>query len=231
MDKIQIIEKLFSYILIYSFLLIPIGLFWGKSVKSVLFYGIAVYGILFFLYLNFYYDLPKSFRKIQQAVYTILEYSFFTWIILYNLRSEKIKKSIKVLSLFFYTFLVAYFIISKSQRMDSIPIGVETILIFLYSFIYFQQFLKYNISKNIYEYPSFWLVAGLILYLGSSFFFNILANHVTSEQIENYWHFTYIPEILKNLLFTMVLLGFPSYNNEYNSKQFKSNDIPNLDMI
>ncbi len=115
--------------------------------------------------------------------------------------------------------------------MDSIPIGVETILILLYSFYFFQQFLRSNIAKNVYEYPSFWLVVGLLVYLGCNFFFNLLFNHVSSEQIENFWHYTYIPEIVKNVLFSLVILGYPSYSNENNSVPYKSHDIPNLDMI
>jgi len=128
-------------------------------------------------------------------------------------------------------FHISYFLYSKPQKIDSVPIGVETILIFLFSFFYFQQFLKYNISKNIYEYPSFWLIVGIIIYLGSGFFFNILANNVTDQQFENYWHLTYIPEILKNLLFAMVLLGYPSYINEQPNSKLKKSDIPNLDII
>lgn len=231
MDKIQIIEELFTYILVYSYLLIPLGFLLSRSKKYSLFIILASYGLVFFFYLNFYYDIPKNYRKIQQTVYTLLEYSVFAAIIWYNLKNVILRKTIFSFSILFLIFQVTYFFVSKLQKIDSVPIGVETILIFLFSFFYFQQFLKYNISKNIYEYPSFWLIVGILIYLGSAFFFNILANDVTDQQFDNYWHLTYIPEILKNLLFAMVLLGYPSYINEQPNSKLKKSDIPNLDII
>lgn len=135
------------------------------------------------------------------------------------------------MSILFLVFLIVYNLVTKPQGMDSIPIGIETILIISYSFFYFQQFLKSSVTKNVYEFPSFWLVVGLLIYLGCNFFFNILANHVTQDQIDSYWHFTYIPEIIKNIIFSMVILGFPSYNNEEQESKKNKIDIPNLDMI
>lgn len=231
MEKIQNIEKLFTYILVYSYLLVPIAFLLSKSKKYSLFIILSFYGIIFFFYLNFYYDIPKSYRKIQQAVYTFMEYSVFATIIWYSLKNLTLRKTISIFSLLFLVFHLTYFFISKHQKIDSVPIGVETILIFVFSFFYFQQFLKYNVSKNIYEYPSFWLVVGILIYLGSAFFFNILANDVTEQQFDNYWHFTYIPEILKNILFAMVVLGYPSYSNELPNSKIKKTEIPNLDII
>ncbi len=231
MDKIQIIEKLFTYILVYSYLVIPFSFLLSRSKKYSLFIILASYGLVFFFYLNFYYDIPKNYRKIQQTVYTLLEYSVFAAIIWYNLKNVILRKIIFSFSVLFLVFQITYYFVSKLQKIDSVPIGVETILIFVFSFFYFQQFLKYNTSKNIYEYPSFWLVVGILIYLGSAFFFNILANDVTEQQFDNYWHFTFIPEILKNILFAMVVLGYPSYLNELPNSKNKKTEIPNLDII
>lgn len=230
MDKIQIIEKLFKYILVYSFLLLPIALIFSRYKKNRLFAVLAVYGIVFFAFLTFYYDIPKSYRKLQQAVYTALEFSVFSFIIWHSVENKRIKNIIRSFSLAFIAFQIFYFIISKPQRyIDSVPIAVETILLFVFAFLYFQQYFKYNLSLNIYEYASFWLVVGILIYLGSSFFFNILANHVTDEQMDSYWHFTYIPEILKNILYAFVIAGLPF--KQIGAAKTKKLDIPNLDMI
>lgn len=198
-----------------------------------MFISLALYGLIFFFFITFYLDIPKIFKPLKQPLYTYLEYCFLSGIIYYHLHEKKIKSIIKLISLFFFVFLVLYNIFTKMQRMDSVPIGIETILIIVFSFFFFQQFLKANISRNVYEYPSFWLVAGLLIYLGCNFFFNILFNHISNEQIESFWHYTYLPEIIKNILFAMVLLGFPSYDNELDSpiNKLRKNDIPNLDMI
>lgn len=230
MDKIQIIEKLFKYILVYSFLLLPIALLFSRYKKNRLFTVLAVYGVVFFAFLTFYYDLPKSYRKLQQSTYTALEFSVFAFIIWHSVENKRIKNIIRTFSLLFIAFQVIYYFISKPERyIDSVPIAVETILLFVFAFLYFQQYFKYNLSLNIYEYASFWLVVGILIYLGSSFFFNILANHVTDEQMDSYWHFTYIPEILKNILYSLVIVGLPF--KQIGSAKTKKLDVPNLDMI
>lgn len=70
----------------------------------------------------------------------------------------------------------------------------------------------------------------IIIYLAAGFFFNILANEVTQDQIKEYWHYTFIPEILKNLVFALVISGLLFKPSEI-STQIKKPDIPNLDMI
>lgn len=209
----------------------PLALLINYKKRNKLFLLIAFYGVLFFFFLHFWRDFPHFFKRYRAVTYTLLEYSFFAGIILYHIKNIKIRKIILLFSLIFLLFQIFYFSNSKPQMIDSIPIGVESIFIFLFSFFYFQQYLKYNISRYVYEYPSFWLTIGILIYLGSSFFFNILANHVTEDQFNNYWHLTYIPEIIKNIIFAMVILGIPSYANEEPELKRNSIDIPNLDMI
>ena len=201
-----------------------------KSKKEPFIILLVLYGVIFFLFLHYYYSLPKSFRKFQQAIYTLLEFCFFSYIIWYSIRNKKLQRVVSISTILFICFHVSYFVISKPQKLDSIPIGVETIIILFLAFLYFQQFFKYNLNNNIYEYPSFWLVVGIIIYLGSSFFFNMLVNHISQEQFEKYWHYTYIPEILKNILFGFVIWGVFFKNIVMkDSKQVK--EVPYLDMI
>lgn len=230
MEKSKVIEKLFSYFLESSYLLLPVVFLLGKSRKNSQALIIGIYGIIVFFFLHFYYDLPKSFRKTQQAFFTATEFSVFTYIIWYNSQSAKLKNTILRIAAFFYLFLIFYFLISKPQKVDSIPVGIEAILIFIFSTMLFSHFLKYNLKSNIYEYSSFWLVVAIIIYLAAGFFFNILANEVTQDQIKEYWHYTFIPEILKNLVFALVISGLLFKPSEI-STQIKKPDIPNLDMI
>jgi len=191
---------------------------------------LVLYGLIFFLFLHNYYNLPRSLRKIQQAFYTLLEFSFFSYIIWNSIQNKRLRKIIIYSSIVFFCFHIIYFFVSKPQKLDSIPIGIETIIIFFLTFLYFQQFFKFNLDNNIYEYPSFWLIVGIIIYLGSSFFFNILANHISQEQSDKYWHYTYIPEILKNIFFGFVIWGV-FFKNVENKKSPALSEIPNLDMI
>lgn len=225
MVKIQIIEKLFSYLLEYSYLLLPVSFFFSRRKKNHLIISLLIYGVVFYLFLHFYYDFPKSLRKLQQSIYTFLEYSFFTYIFWINIRHAKLRKLILVFSFLFLGFEIVYFILSETQRIDSVPVGIETILLLVYTFIFFQQYFYENRTTYIYNDPNFWIVVGILIYLGSSFFFNILANQVSKK----YWHFTYIPEIFKNILFSLSIIKYKDKSID-NSKT-KSYDVPYLDMI
>lgn len=229
MDKIQIIEKLFTFILVHSYLLLPILFIFSKSKKSQAIIILALYGLIFYFLLQYFYDIPIKYRKIQQASYTFLEYSVFTYLFWYSIQNQKIRKFIVLSYFLFFAFHLCYYLFATIQKMDSVPIAVETIFMFIYAFLFFRQFFKFNLNLNIYEYSSFWLVVGILLYLGTSFFLNILYNHLTKEQIEQFWHYSYIPEIVKNILFALVILGKPF--KTINPVKVKPVEIPNLDMI
>ena len=234
MDKIQIIEKLFQYLLIYSYLLIPVlfivGLFSGRKKTGWIKPGLALYGILFFFFLHYFYSIPLTYRYLQLQAYTFLEFSFFAFFFWHSLISKLAKKIIVIFTILFLVFQVAYYFYSLSAkyRVDSIPIGIETLFIFYFSLLYFVQFFKHTFSSNLYEYASFWLVVGIIVYLGFSFFFNILANFLTKEEFNAYWKYTYFPEMLKNVLFALIAGGI-IYKKK--KKIFKPNEIPKFDMI
>lgn len=60
----------------------------------------------------------------------------------------------------------------------------------------------------IYTQYSFWIVLGMILYLSGSFFIYIYASHLPDVQVGQYWVFTNIFGILKNIFFMLgIFLG------------------------
>lgn len=77
----------------------------------------------------------------------------------------------------------------------------------------------------MYNNPGFWIAVGILIYLGGSFFFYILTNHIPREQIYKYKLLTYIAEIIKNILFAVALLMYLRKRPE-NDKKVK---VPNLD--
>jgi hypothetical protein len=105
--------------------------------------------------------------------------------------------------------------------LDSIPVGVETILIFLYIFYFlYQEFKKENqlLIKN----SMFWISMGIFFYLAGSFFFNILANHMSKAEIDEYWYYTYLFDIVKNILIAIGLFVYKQKN--------RTEPLPFLDM-
>jgi hypothetical protein len=197
-------EKLFYSILTYSFLLIPLFLLVRKCKLSGIIVVLFIYGITFFLLNNYYYDFPKKYRQLIQAVYTFLEYLTFSFIIWEGLKNKFFRKLIAVLCVLFLIFIICFNLLSGVNRIDSIPVGVESILIFIYSFFYFRQFFT-SPGLISFKSPGFLIIVGILIYLGGTFFFNIFANYLSVSEMHQYWWLTYIPEIIKNILFTVAI--------------------------
>ena len=206
--------------------------------------AIAVYGILFFSLLTFwdYWEtsIPRSLKKLYQSSYTLLEYSFFAFFLLSNIKPQKIlsirfgkstkvfsfRSIIYVLSFLFIAFQIFYFFYAKSRRLDTFPVGIETILLFIYIFYFFYQYFKNTQNQYIYNEPCFWVSVGIMIYMGGSFFFNILGEDISKAEIEKYWFLTYIAETLKNILFVVALFMFKRKPVENSTPK----SIPYLDL-
>lgn len=229
MEKSKSIEKLFSHIVTYTYLILPLFfIILRKRTKASLI--LAVYGLVFFLLLFFYHDIPKEYRTYYQALYTLLEYFFFVSIFYLNIDDKKLRKLILILSACFVVFLIAFNLFSaEKKRVDSIPIGVESILIFIYIFFFFLKKLNKPEAGFIYSHYCFWISVGLLIYLGGSFFINISANVITPEEFDKYWYLNYIADTIKTLLFAFSFLFIPK--KSLNERNEKSTSVPYLDMI
>jgi len=190
----------------------------------------AVYGVIFWFLLFIYYDLPKDFRKLAYpTLYTSLEYLFFASFFYFNIKSRHFKAFIIILSGLFITFQLFYVFTFAKSRVDSIPIGIESILIFIFICLFFLETLKTPTRDYVYNNHCFWISCGLLIYLGGSFFINILANAFTNEEFEKYWYFNYLADTIKTLFFGVAFIFLVKESkNKINSGDLK---IPNLDMI
>jgi hypothetical protein len=188
---------------------------------------IAVYGIVFFLLLYISNHVPKDpeLRKLFSSSYTLFEYVFFTTLLFWEIHNRKFRNFILILSACFFGFLVYYFLTQPFKKLDTVPIGIETILLFIYIFLFFYQFIRSTLDNYVYNHPCFWIAVGVLIYLGGSFFFNLLVNHLSYQQVDKYWFLTYITEILKNILFGVALI---MYLRHARGKP-KNQPIPNLD--
>jgi hypothetical protein len=126
----------------------------------------------------------------------------------------------------FFAFQIFYFANSSFFKIDTIPIGIETILLFIYILFFFYQYFKEIDNRYIYNEPCFWIAVGILLYLGGSFFFNILANHLSIEEMHKYYYITNIAEIVKNLLFAIAMIIYARQPKETTPEK----SIPYLDL-
>jgi hypothetical protein len=132
-------------------------------------------------------------------------------------------------SALFFIFQIFFVTTTTSfQRLDSIPIGIESILLFVYIFYFFYEFSKHIKDTFIYNHYTFWIGVGIMIYLGGSFFFYILINNLSKSEVKTFGNMTYVAEIVKNLLFTTSIYLFRKH--PVKNTQDQSKKIPNLDM-
>ena len=188
---------------------------------------LGLYGLIFcsILTLNFYQLLPAN--SLYDTVYTFLEYSFFTAILWNNVATNKFRVVILICSLLFISAQVITFTISKTD-LDSIPIGIETILIFVYIIFFFYQNFRNNYDQYIYDHHCFWISIGMLIYLGGTFFFNLLANHIDPVQIDRYWYLTHIADIIKNLFFCVAIIVYDRSKSK--ERLYHHSSVPYLDL-
>ena len=191
---------------------------------------LALYGILFFGLLHFWDPDSSNFvnNNYYQGSYTLLEYSIFTYLFWYNIQSKAFRKLIIVVSLLFALYQIFYITSATFARLDSISIGIETILIFIYIFYFFYEFSKNTKDVFIYNHYGFWIAVGIMIYLGGSFFFYILINHLDQSEVDKFGKMTFVAEIIKNLLFAFSIFLYRKF--PFNKIPNHPKKIPNLDM-
>jgi len=223
--KTNSIEKLFLHILIYTYLLIPIFLILLK-IKRKDGLLIGLYGLTFFgfLALAFYHVLGNSYLYIN--IYTFLEYCFFTAILWNNISLGKLRLVIFICSVLFVAYQIFNYF-GSNVGMDSIPIGIETILIFIYIIFFFYQNFRNNYDRFIYDHHCFWISIGMMIYLGGTFFFNLLLNYIDPRDADNYWYLTHIADIIKNLFFCVAIIVYS--RSHLQEKRFHHSSVPHLD--
>lgn len=130
-----------------------------------------------------------------------------------------------VISALFLLFQIAYIFTTSINRIDSIPVGIETLILYGYIFYFFYTRFKNIDNQYINNHYCFWISIGIMIYLGGSFFFYILGNHLTQEENDKYWFYTYFGEIGKNILFGVALYVF----SKHSKQKIPNQNIPYLD--
>jgi hypothetical protein len=168
---------------------------------------LLIYCILILVWFYLYPYTSRKYKLLYQGAFTVVEYITFALVFLFSIEKKEFKQLIIGLSIGFITFQVLFTFNSGHSHLDSVPIGIETILIFVYSFYFLYQEFKKE-SQLLLKNSMFWIAIGIVFYLAGSFFFNILANHMTYLELDQYWFYSYIFDIIKNILITMGLLMY-----------------------
>ena len=209
--KSKVIENLFSYISGYAdflpitlFLLLIFKLHSEKGLWIIVSYCVAsVLGDLIVTSLD---DPSNKVNLYYNSFWTLFEYLAFTAFLYISIKKKTVRRIMLILSVLFIAFQVIYFFNSKHSRIDSIPVGIETMLILGYSF-----YLLFEMTNTIkdtfinYNYR-FWIVLGMMIYLSGSFFIYLYANQLAPGEGRKYGILIDFFYILKNIFFAVAII-------------------------
>jgi hypothetical protein len=151
--------------------------------------------------------VSHDFMYYAYASFTFLEFLLFSAVFWQHINSQKFKRVIIILSVVFFISLIFYYFSQTNFRsIDSVPIGIETIIILIYSFYYLFEQMNDLDNSFIYNKFHFWLVIGIMLYLAGSFFIYVFANQVDQKTLKQFWLLTNVFYIIKNILFAVAIL-------------------------
>jgi hypothetical protein len=168
------------------------------------------------LYLN-----HRPSKIFLYSSFTFFEYILFAACLFNIIQNKKFRWFILLTSVAFSIFLLVYNLKAKVFGLDSVPIGIETILILIFSFYYFYEQMQDTTNLFIYSRYPFWVVLGMILYLAGSFFIYIYSSQLSQEEVNKYWIFTNIFSILKNIFFTIAIIVNANQSIKKTPKNYK----------
>ena len=188
------------------------------------------YVTFFFIYNIFFTEIKAvTGKKLYYFIYTLAEFLCFSLMIKISVAEKKFSFLYFILISLFTLFLIGFYSFGNIRNIDSIPIGIESIFLMILIVYYFYSELKNVSSQNIYDTYSFWIIIGILIYIGFTFFFNILANSLDRNFLGKYFSYSYLGDIIRNIFFGISVLFMAKKSSKEKSKTISN--VPYLDMI
>lgn len=141
-----------------------------------------------------------------------------------NISKRIVRRLILIFSILFIVFLVLYTIYVKISQLDSVSIGIESILVLAYAFYFFFELVNNPNVLFINQDFRFWITIGMSLYLAGTFFLYIFAQSFPIKEIRPFWILTYIFYIIKSIFFCVAIII-----NSKKTNNLKTQELPYLD--
>ena len=170
---------------------------------------------------------PFKLTHYLVSLNTLAEFLLFIWILYININNKIIRRLILLLAPLYFIFSIFYMLTVEIKTIDTIPIGIETIIILTFSFYFLYERMNEPTTDLIYNDYRFWIVLGMVIYLAGSFFIYIFSDQVNRELFNKYLSITLIFYAIKNILFT---LGIWIYAQKAPLQIKKKENLPYLDI-
>lgn len=148
--------------------------------------------------------VPEAHFNIVFSTFTLLEYLSFSLFLGYHSENALFKKLLTIVFVLFSVFICIYFLITPFDFIDSVPIGVETILVIGFS-VYFLYEMVNKTNTLLYNTTEFWVITAFLIYLAGSFFIYLYANQVELDELQKFFFITFIFTSIKNIF---IAIGF-----------------------
>jgi len=209
---------------------IPILLFlffFNKTKKEKGLWAIILSSFISFLIIGSLSFFPRNVQHYLLSAFTFFEYTLFAYFLGLNLNRRRSKKVLLYISIAFTLFLFIYSYAANFKKVDTVNVGVETIIIIIFSFYFLYQLMNENKVLLIYNDYRFWIILGMVIYLAGSFFIYIYADQLSASEMKQFWFLTWIFYILKGILFSIAILIFI---RQYEQNKQTNKTIPYLDL-
>lgn len=227
MDQIPYIEKLFfhtaQYIDLLPILLFLIFLNKNKHEQSLWFiFASCVFSLLIINIIDYF---SASVQHYLTSLFTLTEFLLFSSFLHYNIIKKQVKLSLVIIVSLFVIFLLTYTFTDSFKTFDSIPIGIETILMLFFSFYFLYEQMNNPKEPYIYNDFRFWIIFGFAIYLGGSFFIYIFADQIERSELKKFWFLTHVFYILKDIFFAIGII----VHSKKSKARIQGKNIPFLD--
>jgi hypothetical protein len=141
-------------------------------------------------------------------IFTIVEYIFIAYYLYINISSATYRRIIIWVSSLFLAFCLFDLFTSKSNTFDSLPAGIEGMLVIVFSLFYLFEKIKQPNSLFLYSTSGFWIIVALIIYFSGTFFLFIYSQSYFNDPDfqREYSLMIAIFNILRNIIFAIAIL-------------------------
>lgn len=202
-------------------------LFFAKTKNEKALWAIAIYSFVSVILLFVTTFIASKSRHYLYNLFVLQEYIAFAVFIWYNITKKMFKLLLVVLSIAFALFLIIYTTISEVKLLDSVSIGIESIIILIFCFYSLYELTNEPKLTVFYSDFRFWILLGMIIYLAGSFFVYIFAEQLKPEEWVKYRFLTWVFYSIKAVLFT---IGTYVYSRQKRLENSKQKHIPYLDL-
>jgi hypothetical protein len=161
-----------------------LGLFYFRK-SGILFRLLTLYLLYTLISEVVSYISSRLFQNnsLVQKIYLFVEIIFISGIYYSLFKYSRKKRIILFLSSFLFLFCFFYFILDKQALLPGYPLTLESIMLIIFSVMYFYQLLKYPYEHDLLSMGEFWLNSSVLVYSTGSFVFWVTFHYLYSHHI------------------------------------------------